>query len=716
MKSRFHFFSFILFFFFLFIIVNCKNKLPDADYMKDKMYYDIVGAFPCNALMGSMGKIGCYGNERGNEGWLYLIETQDDFNKFQKESFFLARMIVVMNSFTFTKSNVDWVLDRILVSGILVLEDAESQISEFSPADPYPNKQYGLYPNSTHSWNPNGNSWNFKGYDKPIFELDLENSKDIYEKAKYNQKHGFPKWTDAESQISEFSPADPYPNKQYGLYPNSTHSWNPNGNSWNFKGYDKPIFELDLENSKDIYEKAKYNQKHGFPKWAAELINPMYVDKDIDVETCLRRGHCDPLGGKNIWFTFNNMDLEENQQKELVVLAATLDSNAFFHDLATGAGADVSDMITVLSVINTINGIEDIRTQLEKEILFTLFDGESWGYIGSKAFVNDIYNFTCNDKDPSSDSCSNPYRRNLKFESINPEKIKYIIELNQVGVKQDEINNNKNLYIHHDETNSNSINEFREILENNGSYEELIINNSSISELPPSSLQTFLKKSSQFSGLVLSGFDKSYNNRYYHSRLDTIDNIDPDLICKTSSLIAQSLLDYSLTLNSTIDIHSVRSNCSLVNELLDCLANNYTCSLFNYIEGPTEGSVPRTSSYVSVYRHKKTTWNVNFAYDLISNWTSPCNKSHCRTVNYHEAFSPGFGVNHKGEYIVADPTEPIFVESVWNSQSITIYKMSDPLENLIIFVIGTIEFFVSIVLVIILKKLLPKYDFKFRYE
>lgn len=34
-------------------------------------------------------------------------------------------------------------------------------------------------------------------------------------------------------------------------------------------------------------------------------------------------------------------------------------------------------------------------TKLPKQIVFALFNGESFGYVGSRKFVHDISNFTC---------------------------------------------------------------------------------------------------------------------------------------------------------------------------------------------------------------------------------------------------------------------------------------------------------------------------------
>src|SRR5690242_9825187 len=110
-----------------------------------------------------------------------------------------------------------------------------------------------------------------------------------------------------------FSPAAPHPNKKWGLHPTSTHQWNPcvryfklaqrsrshslpQGDSWVFEEQPFPIFALDVPDSNFFLKKALENKQRGYnwPKWAAELNSFMWASQNS--QTCLRRGHCDPIG------------------------------------------------------------------------------------------------------------------------------------------------------------------------------------------------------------------------------------------------------------------------------------------------------------------------------------------------------------------------------------------------------------------------------------
>jgi Zn-dependent M28 family amino/carboxypeptidase len=95
------------------------------------------------------------------------------------------------------------------------------------------------------------------------------------------------------------------------------------------------------------------------------------------------------VGGKNIWNTLKSFEV----QKKIVMAIASFDSSSFFHDLAFGANADASGVAALLGALQALSKVD--QASLQKQIVFALFTGESWGYIGSRAFVRDITDFTC---------------------------------------------------------------------------------------------------------------------------------------------------------------------------------------------------------------------------------------------------------------------------------------------------------------------------------
>lgn len=87
---------------------------------------------------------------------------------------------------------------------------------------------------------------------------------------------------------------------------------------------------------------------------------------------------------------------------------AALDSNAFFHDLATGADADMSGVVSLVLAANALSSLyrDGAPNLLERQILFAFFVGESFGYIGSERFVYDITQFEC--KKQEGNHCVDP--------------------------------------------------------------------------------------------------------------------------------------------------------------------------------------------------------------------------------------------------------------------------------------------------------------------
>jgi nicastrin len=93
----------------------------------------------------------------------------------------------------------------------------------------------------------------------------------------------------------------------------------------------------------------------------------------------------------------------------------------------------MSGAVALLAAAHSLAKVEN-KTGFPKQILFTFFTGESWGYLGSKRFVHDIQYFHCNEVD--GDRCHSPYQPSLQFQKIKLDKISSIIELNQVGKPQ----------------------------------------------------------------------------------------------------------------------------------------------------------------------------------------------------------------------------------------------------------------------------------------
>ena len=74
--------------------------------------------------------------------------------------------------------------------------------------------------------------------------------------------------------------------------------------------------------------------------------------------------------------------------------------------------------------------------------MFAIFNGEQYGYIGSKAFVNDLQNFKCIEYKNETESgdieyCHYPFRADLHFTNLTLSQFSSILEFNQVGLLTD---------------------------------------------------------------------------------------------------------------------------------------------------------------------------------------------------------------------------------------------------------------------------------------
>lgn len=73
---------------------------------------------------------------------------------------------------------------------------------------------------------------------------------------------------------------------------------------------------------------------------------------------------------------------------------APMDSAAFFHDAAYGANSAVTGVVAVLGAAAALADIPDVA-KLPRKIVFAFFQGEAWSFVGSRRFVADLQNFTC---------------------------------------------------------------------------------------------------------------------------------------------------------------------------------------------------------------------------------------------------------------------------------------------------------------------------------
>jgi nicastrin len=128
---------------------------------------------------------------------------------------------------------------------------------------------------------------------------------------------------------------------------------------------------------------------------------------------CYKELACDPVGGHSVWGAMGTPAIV-NYSRPVVVATASFDSTAFFHDLATGAEGSISGAIALLAAADALTRADVPNMEdLDKQLVFALFDAESWGFVGSRAWVADVQEFKC-DELATDKSCLNPYRPDIQ--------------------------------------------------------------------------------------------------------------------------------------------------------------------------------------------------------------------------------------------------------------------------------------------------------------
>uniref|UniRef100_A0A7N6FI81 Nicastrin n=1 Tax=Anabas testudineus TaxID=64144 RepID=A0A7N6FI81_ANATE len=314
-----------------------------------------------------------------------------------------------------------------------------------------------------------------------------------------------------------FSPHNTCPNENTGVYtekydPTMAHCnvtvWNPLGNGLSYEEFDFPIFSLKDDNETQVIRQCYYDHNHvvngsapQYPLCAMQLYS--HMSAVTDTATCMRRNDinfslnpdmvCDPLGDFNVWAStrpINNTAKGHKNGESVVIAAARLDSRSFFFDIAPGAESGVSGFVTLLAAAHALRNVTQ-EAHLNRTILYTFFQGETFDYIGSSRMVYDM--------------------EKNQF-AVDLDNVHSVLEIGQVGLRP-----NSTLWFHSDPVSrrNNSVNEEVSATGLNVSVEEPGFSQ----PLPPSSFQRFLR-ARPIPGVVIEDHKSAFTNRFYESMYD----------------------------------------------------------------------------------------------------------------------------------------------------------------------------------------------------
>jgi nicastrin len=386
----------------------------------------------------------------------------------------------------------------------------------------------------------------------------------------------------------------PSQNEWYG---NNAYPWNAHGqglSNYDFYGFPMAyVPDSDVANElRNVAKDANDGQNvDASTKVLAEFNYYMGPDGINSLDCLGWKDHADgqwspkclPLGGTSVWAVagspeakVNDDDAAQNDDgqrrlnnngnyyynensKPVVVIAAGIDSTSLFHDLVPGANSAASNILALLMAAKLVGGLADnLLDNLPYRILFGFFQGESYGFVGSRSFLRDMAfpGFQCSADDKivhsvaknakSEKACLYPLRHSLAFQDLGP--IAGMLAVDQVGLPvADGL-----LYVHTDGEGDGTFGSYMSYVLKSSYTSNFQVSYTSVANqddgwpFPPSPLQSLVQLSEGAAGgAVLTGYDYAFTNQVpFHSHLESnqVKQMDLNAIASAATLLARAAL------------------------------------------------------------------------------------------------------------------------------------------------------------------------------
>lgn len=649
-----------------------------ADRLLDKMYSPLDGSV-CFRRLNATHSTGCGSSHGGSVGALHLIQSPDDF-EFLWNKPPAPPYTLIIPPHLFTRENILAVTRQASpnVAGIVLIENG-TRVDQFSHELRCPNAYSGL-PDQTCTaapanrseltWNPFGTGLLHENFPFPI----------IYVK-------------------------DPeHVQKLIKCY-------------WDFNGYDV---------------------KNQHRRRLCSIQIKSFMSAAVNSEVCIRRTkymnnmnpqrYCDPLQSKNVWATLFPRPAE-NRSEPFIVVAARIDTTSMFDGIGVGALDSLVPAVALMSAAHTLSQSIPIDAQRNFNVLFMLFNGEAYDYIGSQRFVYDLINneFPADAKTP-----------------IRMEDIKLLIDLGSLDSP-----NATTLYQYTDFPEADRLATiFRDAIQKHD-FNINVTRETTTKNLPPTSSQSFLRKHAEFPAVIF--YANTNKNRFYHSIYDNETNIG--YVYRNTSKDFTNLVDLRDRLDGTnltsgsiqLAIRNVSSaltfslfemitgkpytdtlgaNPYLIDEMLHCYLQSAQCPLFMaVVKDPKAITVQPLPPhrYVSVLgslSYETVGWTYRVLGYLTGRPEPKISKDNCNemplswfagingtgqcfftTQNLSNAFSPAFIIDnydwHSGKYST-------WTESTWSEISIRIFLKPSLSQEAFTLAIGLVVLLFSFFVVYIM--------------
>lgn len=561
-------------------------------------------------------QIGCQTGRDGDTGILYLVENPGDVDKAQDLDL-PGPIIAIVPASLFTNQTVEGLRRVAELNGVIVLEDVKP--SYYSPDKKCPNEGFNIG----------------------------ENASMVLSHSCSGQK------------------------------------WNPKGNWLSYLDLSFGVFLI--KNKTDIAfmtEKAAANVANNtlksYPLWSGEMQS--FMQSAVDTPTCMRRGTCDPIGGRNVITNLLSTPTLARPQRVLVCVKA--DAVAYFHDMSYGGEANAAGMVTQFAVMDVLtkardNGLFDFSSATD--IMFAFFQGESFDYVGSQRMAYDL-------------------RKGIFKEggaNISLASFKHIIEIGHVGMY------NSKYYTHFSSKSSADTAALRNLFID----EAVNLTFANSSNLPPSSVNSFLREDESVSAIVISDGEMEFTTNYFGSRFDTLVDADRSALSVRLADLASSVarVVFRAVGGQNFSSKNITANASLVDDLLECYLVTQNCSMFRSILNTSSIPNKKLSRYSSVSSH--ITVSNQYIYGVTARLSRkdldlPAEKCNSSYTGYKVKFIDGTCFGHTTNYTAA--LSPAFVmqdytstrystwtESRWSPViKLRLFEMSSRSEGTMIFVVG----------------------------
>ncbi|XP_037912162.1 nicastrin [Hermetia illucens] len=523
-------------------------------------------------------------------------------------------------------------------------------------------------------------------------------------------------------------------------------TWNPYGTGLLHEDFPFPIYYVadnkEIQKIIDCFEKFNNfdvkNQKH---RSLCSIQVNSFMSAAVNSEVCIRRTgvfnnltptkFCDPLQGRNIYTTLFPRPIVDpvnrvvDESEKIILVSARLDTTSFFDGIGLGAMDSLVSFATLISVAHLLATLIPDRNAGQKNVLFMLFNGESYDYIGSQRFVYDLQK-----KDfPTKSTSTN---------ILTLENIEFMIDIGPL----DDLNNLKIYYAKefpYEKSFKSAIDEY------NAKFTlGLNITEQQSLNLPPTSAQSFLRENISFPVVIVTS--NSPKNKFYHSiyddgtnigfkyqntsqdftKLDTFGAESPFEANSTQIKIRNTAtgLAFALYYLVTREVYQKDQIASsvLIDEFLYCFLESADCPLFKAASPPN--SLPGLSGpplrYISVAggSQEAAGWTLRLLGYLVGSkvqnavkknctepplhWIAGFNGTgECRLTksNYSSAYSPAFSIEgydwQSGKYST-------WTESTWFPMSARIFLQPSKTHEAVTLAIGLVVMIISFIVVFLI--------------